>query len=72
MIENAPKPKVYFGSTFICSFNFICLGYAATSWLISNEIREVIRAKKYDFKITLALDQFWSLKKMVLERRYGE
>ena len=53
----------------VCLILFVS---AATSWLISNEIREVIRAKKYDFKITLALDQFWSLKKMVLERRHGE
>lgn len=56
----------------LSSVRLILFVSAATSWLISNEIREVIRAKKYDFKITLALDQFWSLKKMVLERRHGE
>lgn len=56
----------------LSSVRLILFVSAATSWLISNEIREVIRAKKYDFKMTLALDQFWSLKKMVLERRHGE
>lgn len=56
----------------LSSVRLILFVSAATSWLISNEIREVIRAKKYDFKITLALDQFLSLKKMVLERRHGE